>query len=125
MGAPTAAATATPPPADSSSGSDPVAVAQASSASASSAAEPSTTFSPQQSVEPFRLRLAGRPIPVAGILFWGGMVLGMGLKFVLPPMPEGEAEFWRSLPWVMIWCGVLWFAVTEFGALMKNKLSRH
>jgi hypothetical protein len=52
------------------------------------------------------------------------MVLGMGLKYAFPPAAEAEPEMWRRLPWVLIWAGVLWFAVTEFGALMKNKLSR-
>lgn len=77
-------------------------------------------------VEPFRLRIAGRPLPIAGLLFWGGMVVGLMLKALAPPSdPETETEFWRYLPWLMIWAGVLWFAVTEFGALIKNKLSKH
>lgn len=77
-----------------------------------------------ETVEPFKLRLAGRPIPIAGILFWGGMVLGMGLKYLFPPAADAEPEMWRRLPWAMIWAGVLWFAVTEFGALMRNKLRK-
>ncbi|MBK5929201.1 zinc ribbon domain-containing protein [Halochromatium salexigens] len=77
-----------------------------------------------ETVEPFKLRLAGRPIPIAGILFWGGMVVGIIMRYMFPPEPDAELEIWRRVPWLMIWAGVLWFAVTEFGALIKNKLSK-
>ncbi len=104
---------------------------QPSSATAAqgSVAEPASAnrldASIHDTVEPFRLRLAGRPLPIAGLLFWGGMVVGLVLKAIAPPSdPETETEFWRYLPWLMIWCGVLWFAVTEFGALIKNKLNK-
>jgi hypothetical protein len=75
-------------------------------------------------IEPFRFRLAGRRIPVAGLLFWGGMVVGVIFKFVFPPAAESDPELWRRLPWVMIWGGILWFAVTEFTALMRNRLRK-
>jgi hypothetical protein len=52
------------------------------------------------------------------------MVLGVIIKYAFPQAPDTEPEVWRRLPWAMIWLGVLWFAVTEFGALMKQKLSK-
>lgn len=76
---------------------------------------------PQATVEPFKVRIAGRPIPIAAILFWGGMLFGVILKYGVPLAPDAEPEIWRRLPWVMIWVGVLWFAVTEFIALMMQK----
>lgn len=82
------------------------------------------TATPAEVVEPFRFRLAGRPIPVAGTLFWGGMVVGIIIKFLAPIEPDAEPELWRRLPWLMIWAGVLWFAVTEFGALIRNRLRK-
>lgn len=120
----------------------PVANAAGSAASSQSAsagpdaADPTQAFSPAtapavaagsaapttETIEPFRFRLAGRPIPVAGLLFWGGMVVGVILKFAFPPAADAEPELWRRVPWAMIWVGVLWFAVTEFTALMRNKL---
>lgn len=98
--------------------------ATAPASSAAPAAANSLDASPYDSVEPLRIRLAGRPIPIAGILFWGGMVVGIMLKYLVPSEPEADREFWRYLPWLMIWLGVLWFAVTEFSALIKQKLSR-
>lgn len=86
--------------------------------------EPQASASRHETVEPFKLRIAGRPIPIAAMLFWGGMVLGMAFRYLFPPAAEAEPEMWRRLPWVMIWGGVLWFAVTEFGALIKSKLSK-
>ncbi|WP_462321298.1 zinc ribbon domain-containing protein [Halochromatium sp.] len=125
--APGAAATAAAAPANAAVLGDSHSLhAQESAAASSPTTETDTAASKHETVEPFRIRIAGRPVPVAGILFWGGMVLGMGLKYLLPPTAEAEAEpeIWRVVPWVMIWCGVLWFAVTEFGALLKSKLSR-
>ncbi|MFP4062064.1 MAG: zinc ribbon domain-containing protein [Halochromatium sp.] len=114
--------------AEARGGAQPEQPSQAAIASASAAAPAAANAldaSPYDSVEPFRIRLAGRPLPIAGLLFWGGMVVGIMLKYLVPPSePEGETEFWRYLPWLMIWLGVLWFAVTEFGALIKHKLNR-
>lgn len=90
----------------------------------SAVTDPSVELTKHETVEPFKLRLAGRPIPVAAVLFWGGMVLGVIIKYAFPQAPDTEPEVWRRLPWAMIWLGVLWFAVTEFGALMKQKLSK-
>lgn len=79
---------------------------------------------PSERIELFQLRLAGRPLPVAGALFWGGMVLGVGLKYLLPTAEGADPEPWRRLPWVMIWSGVLWFTITEFGALIRDRLRK-
>lgn len=93
--------------------------------SASAQANPAAVDAgPAKPIEPLRLRLAGRPIPVAGVLFWGGMVVGITIKFMFPPEPDTEPELWRRLPWLMIWAGVFWFAVTEFGALIRNRLRK-
>ncbi len=121
--APNATAAAAAPRADAAEQED-ANSARAQEAATASPPTSETYASRHESVEPFKLRIAGRPIPIAAILFWGGMVLGMGLKYLFPPAAEAEPELWRRLPWFMIWAGVLWFAVTEFGALMKSKLSR-
>lgn len=83
-----------------------------------------TTADQAKLIEPYKFRLAGRRIPIAGILFWGGMVVGIMMKYMIPLDPGTEPELWRRLPWAMIWIGVLWFAVTEFTALIRNKM-RH
>jgi len=75
-------------------------------------------------IEPYKFSLAGRRIPIAAILFWGGMVVGIMMKYMVPPDPGAEPELWRRLPWAMIWIGILWFAVTEFTALIRNKKRR-
>jgi hypothetical protein len=117
-GVPIVAATAAPQ-------ADPqLATAQAPATEPGLAASSNDEPSKHETVEPFRLRIAGRPIPVAALLFWGGMVFGVILKYGIPPAADAEPELWRRLPWAMIWLGVLWFAVTEFGALMKQKLSK-
>lgn len=83
------------------------------------------SFTPQvQEVEPFKLRLAGRPIPIAGLLFWGGMVVGMIMSYVFPSQEGVEPELWRYIPWLMIWGGVLWFAINELTALIRSRSRR-
>lgn len=81
-------------------------------------------MTPDQPAEPFKLRLRGRPIPVAMILFWGGMAAGVVMRYGFPLAPDAEPGLLHRLPWLMIWAGVLWFAVTEFGALMRNRLRK-
>jgi hypothetical protein len=99
--------------------------AAAATATATSAAPSMDTESHFEPGEPWRLRLAGRPVPVAMLLFWGGMVVGVIFKFWLPEVPEGaEAPAWRAVPWAMIWLGVLWFAVTEFAGLLRARARR-
>jgi hypothetical protein len=73
----------------------------------------------ERSAEPFRI--GGRRIPIAALLFWGGMVLGVILKFVAG---EGHETPFRTIPFIMIFAGVLWFAVTEFTLLMRNRARR-
>lgn len=122
----TAPASALTEPAPSNTRADATAQAYAPAGTPASATAVATgpSETSTETVEPFKLRLAGRPIPIASILFWGGMVLGMGFKYLLPPAADSEPEMWRRLPWAMIWAGVLWFAVTEFGALVRNKLRK-
>lgn len=83
------------------------------------------SFTPQtQEVEPFKLRLAGRPIPIAALLFWGGMVVGMIMSYAFPAEEGADNELWRYIPWLMIWGGVLWFAINELTALIRSRNRR-
>jgi hypothetical protein len=72
-------------------------------------------------IEPWHPTLAGRKIPVAAVLFWGGMTVGVIISLTMPLAPDEEPGLWRRIPWAMIWIGVLWFAITEFGALIRKK----
>jgi hypothetical protein len=82
-------------------------------------------FTPQtQEVEPFKLRIAGRPIPIAAVLFWGGMVVGMIMSYAFPAKEGADNELWRYIPWLMIWGGVLWFAINELTALIRSRNRR-
>jgi uncharacterized OB-fold protein len=74
----------------------------------------------ERSAEPFTL--GGRRIPIAAILFWGGLVVGMVLKAVAGE--DGETPF-RALPYVMILAGVLWFSVTELMLLIRHRKRRY
>ncbi|TVQ86907.1 MAG: zinc ribbon domain-containing protein [Chromatiaceae bacterium] len=105
-------------------------VAPAAAAAAASdqepASAPTTAAAEQEPVEPYRFqfRLAGRRVPVAMLLFWGGMVVGMAMSYITP-LPEGaEPELWRRIPYGMIFLGVLWFAITEFYEAMRNRRLR-
>ena len=41
------------------------------------------------------------------------------------PQAEGaDPEMWRYIPWVMIWVGVLYFAINEFIALIRSRNRR-
>lgn len=118
-GVPIVAATAAPQAAPQ------LAAAQAPRTESELTAGSNVELTKHDTVEPLRLRIAGRPIPMAALLFWGGMVVGIIFSYGIPLAPDAEPEWWRRyIPWLMIWSGVLWFAVTEFGALMKQKLSK-
>jgi len=71
-----------------------------------------------QEVQAWKPRLAGRPIPIAFLLFWGGMIFGVVQSFVFPSPALRSAAFY------MIFTGVLWFAVTEFIALVRSRRLR-
>jgi hypothetical protein len=73
----------------------------------------------ERSAEP--LTIGGRPIPIAALLFWGGMVVGLILKTV--GGFENETPL-RFVPYTMIFLGVLWFAVTEFTLLVRHRRRR-
>lgn len=98
-------------------------------AAAASTAAPATTASKspddipplptERSAEPFTI--AGRPIPIAALLFWGGMVVGLILKAV--GGFENETPL-RFVPYTMIFLGILWFAVTEFSLLVRHRRRR-
>ena len=105
----------------------------ASAAQPEAAAAPAATASPdsptltepaaepallptERSAEPFRI--AGRRVPVAIVLFWGGMTVGVLLKAVAS---EEVAQTYRYVPYTMILLGALWFSVTEFTMLIRNR----
>jgi hypothetical protein len=122
-GVPIAAAAGTTATASAVADTTPDQPAAAESPSASAAFKES--FSPQvQEVQPFRPRIAGRAIPIAGLLFWGGMAFGMAQHYIFRT-PEGGDSPWRTAAFVMIFAGVLWFAVTEFTALVRSRRQRH
>ncbi|HBG95654.1 MAG TPA: hypothetical protein DDY14_10125, partial [Chromatiaceae bacterium] len=73
----------------------------------------------ERSAEPFRI--AGRRVPIAAILFWGGMVVGVILKAFAPE--NGETPY-RYIPISMILLGVLWFSVTELTLLIRHRKRR-
>jgi hypothetical protein len=118
-GVPIVAATATPAPEDASES----AASESTSGSKASAAY-KETFSPQiQEIEPWKPRLGGRRIPVAFLLFWGGMVFGVIQHFAFPVAAGGDSLM-RTVAFYMIFAGVLWFAVTEFIALVRSRRLR-
>jgi hypothetical protein len=91
-----------------------------SSEAAGSAAESEPPPLPtERSAEPFTFR--GRRIPVAAVLFWGGLVVGMGLKAFAGD--DGETPY-RYVPYTMILAGILWFSVTEVTLLIRHRQRR-
>jgi hypothetical protein len=70
----------------------------------------------ERSAEP--LRFLGRRIPIAALLFWGGMTLGVILS-----MFKGEdgTTPLRYIPYILIFAGMLWFSVTELTLLIKHR----
>jgi len=87
---------------------------------AASATEPAP-LPTERSAEPFSL--AGRPLPIAFLLFWGGMVLGVVLKFAVFGGDQVPKPF-SYIPYLMVFGGVLWFSVTEFTMLIRNRKRR-
>ncbi|MCF7992161.1 MAG: hypothetical protein K9M02_17110, partial [Thiohalocapsa sp.] len=59
-----------------------------------------------------------RRIPIAAILFWGGMGVGVLLSTITP---EDSETSYRYVPMTMIFLGVLWFAATEFILLLRHR----
>lgn len=98
----------------------------AATAPAAPAPEAASSATEQDQFEPYRfqLRLAGRRIPVALILFWGGMVVGVAMHQMVPPQEGVEPELWRRIPYGMIFLGFLWFAVTELYEALRNRRLR-
>jgi hypothetical protein len=117
-GVPVAATLVQPAGAPTNTTNDASAPAQTNESAQTTAAE-AKPLATERSAEPFSLR--GRRIPIAAILFWGGMTLGLILKAVAG---EGEETPFRYVPITMIFAGVLWFAVTEFLMLMRNRVRR-
>lgn len=98
--------------------------AGASSADTAPAAEPAP-LATERSAEPFRI--AGRRVPIAGLLFWGGMVVGVSMKPVFSMITGSDEEIpqvVRSIPYYMMFGGMLWFAVTNFTMLIRNRKRR-
>ncbi|MGB5835340.1 MAG: zinc ribbon domain-containing protein [Thiohalocapsa sp.] len=89
-----------------------------SPASTSQQAEP-PPLPTERSAEPFRI--AGRRVPIAALLFWGGMTVGVILKAFAS---EEAAATYRYVPFTMILLGVLWFSVTEFTMLIRHRKRR-
>ncbi|MCG6941861.1 MAG: zinc ribbon domain-containing protein [Thiohalocapsa sp.] len=102
-----------------------VAAAGAESAVANvRATEPRTDPEPlptERSAEPFTFQ--GRRIPIAGLLFWGGMVVGVILKFGVFGGGEVPKQL-RYIPYFMIFSGMLWFSVTELYLLIRYRIRR-
>jgi hypothetical protein len=86
--------------------------------SAAASSEP-PLLSTERSAEPFRI--AGRRVPIAAVLFWGGMVLGLILKAFAG---EDGVTPYRYVPITMILLGVLWFSVTEFTMIIRHRMRR-
>jgi hypothetical protein len=74
-----------------------------------------------QAHQPFRPRIAGRPIPIAALLFWGGMVLGVIQRYAFN---IGADSPLRYIPFLMIIFGVLWFAFVEGVAAVRSYRAR-
>lgn len=83
--------------------------------------EPVSRFADVELVRPFAFRIAGRRVPMALLLFWGGMTVGIIMKTVMPVAEGEESPAWRVIPWLLIWAGVLWFAITEGIAAFINR----
>ncbi len=96
---------------------------QGAASSGTSADTPATqpTIPPlptERSAEPFRI--GGRRVPIAAILFWGGLVVGVALNAA----GGGEETPFRYVPYTMIFLGMGWFAVTEFIMLVRGRHRR-
>jgi ribosomal protein L40E len=116
---------------DPATRAEPMAADTMSDAPASAAPDATTTHATpatdppplptERSAEP--IRIGGRRIPIAALLFWGGMVLGVVLKFGV--FGGGEVpKPYSYAPYLMLFGGVLWFSVTEFTMLVRNRRRR-
>lgn len=73
----------------------------------------------ERSAEP--LRIAGRRIPIAALLFWGGITVGVVLRY---GAGDEAAETYKYVPYSMIFLGMFWFAATEFIMLIRHRQRR-
>jgi hypothetical protein len=96
-------------------------VAQAAAAGGAGSAQDVPPLPTERSAEPFRI--AGRRVPIAALLFWGGMVVGILLKYGIFGGGDVPAPL-RYVPYFMLFGGVLWFAVTEFTMIIRNRKRR-
>jgi hypothetical protein len=99
-------------------GSAGVAAAPAAAAERRVEPEPLPT---ERSAEPFTI--GGRPVPVAFLLFWGGLIVGVVLKYAVFGGDEVPAPL-RYVPFFMIFAGMLWFSVTELWLLLRHRKRR-
>lgn len=106
------------PPTTTASSQDAEATSARSVPKSQSQPEPPPLLT-ERSAEPFSFR--GRRIPVAAILFWGGLVVGMGLSAFSGE--DGETPF-RIVPYAMVIAGALWFSVTELTLLVRHRQRR-
>ncbi len=95
-----------------------VAATPAAPETTAEAAEPAL-LPTERSAEP--LRIAGRRIPIAALLFWGGITVGVVLRYAAG---DEAAETYRYVPYSMIFLGILWFAATEFIMLVRHRQRR-
>ncbi len=74
----------------------------------------------ERSAEPVTVR--GRRIPIAALLFWGGLTVGTILAAF---KGEDGATPFRYVPYIMVFAGMLWFSVTELALLLRHRKRRH
>jgi hypothetical protein len=102
----------------------PIATAAASAGTSATAPAAQTKAEPEplpteRSAEPFTIK--GRRIPIAAVLFWGGLVVGMILSAFKGE--DGQTPL-RYIPYTMIFGGMLWFSVTEMALLLRHRRRR-
>jgi len=97
-------------------------VAATTAGTATAVTEPRAEPEPlptERSAEPFTI--GGRRIPIAALLFWGGLVVGVILSAFKGE--DGHTPL-RYVPYAMIFAGMLWFSVTELTLLLRHRRRR-